>query len=676
MTVHYFTILFVQREFPHTKMPVQFSKSGSSHGLKVVPTAKKQVTFAPKTATRFYSRQAEEGGGSDEASCDKGDYFDDAGNYYDCDGGYYDEEGYYFDSEGGIYDPDGGYYDPEGYYYDPDGTVYVFDEEGEIVGYYGEDGEYVDTATGDDSYGVEGLEDLTFQDQTSTVPNGAVFATAPEPEYDPDQDFTVPEDENIQQTGACIGDDCGSSRVSSKIMSRLVFRGSKGKRSRRPPTRKSRVVRPGTGAIMPVPGSVVGERALIEILLPSNIKDWPELGSRALDLPASKVEQQMDAGYLRFQGSTSTCVLHAFCGLWYHEMRKIDPKCSYPSRLWMTAYITGACGTSGGSDPNASFSMASNIGMLPEGVIKDDSSGFQSITSSQCSASPSYSQNSDFRIQAAKFKTKGSGRPTYLFQDFSFGATPSDKKAKLIYGSLAAGFPVMIFMTVGTVQVQGKGSQSVYTLAGSSPITSLPRNTNYHAVVLCGFKVVDGLPCFRLKNSWAIDVYQNGVRKSGGWGDDGYTWLSAESEGMSSVALAVSYKDNPFGVPAGTQFRGPVEGPPIGTAIVPPQAADPKPGVPVKPAPQPTLPPRPLPSLPPPRPTPTTSKPPPTDKPTVFNKPTTNGCVFYQTSNCAKCQFPSYAQVITTAAGKSCVPCKQPEEYEKICGKRAFRKSR
>ena len=471
---------------------------------------------------------------------DEGGYFDEDGNYYDDEGGFYDTEGYYFDNEGGIYDPEGGYYDPEGYYYDPDGNIYVFDEEGTITGYYDENGDFVDMSTGDDEYGVEDIEDLIFEDQTTDIPDDAVFANAPRPEFNASEVELSP-DENEQYSGACLGNDCtsiGPRKIPTQILTLFNTRGVKvGMKHKAPNKSPRRIKQPGTGALMPPPSKVVGDEVLSEITLPVDKREWAEIAERSITLPATKIEQQMEAGYVRFQGSTSTCVLYAFCGLWYHEMRKIDPRCSYPSQLWMTAHITTGCGNTGGSNPTTSFNFASTIGMLPEGSMDNDptTTDVRSMTTNQCVLSSNSANNNKLTTQAAKFKTTALPRngPTYLFQDFTPNTTPADRKARLIHASLAAGFPVMIFMTMGNVEILAKGSQSIYTLKGPAPILTLPMNTVYHAVVLCGFKVIDGVPCFRLKNSWSIDTYQNGKLLANAWGDNGYAWLSAEAGGMA-----------------------------------------------------------------------------------------------------------------------------------------------
>lgn len=298
------------------------------------------------------------------------------------------------------------------------------------------------------------------------------------------------------------------------------------------------------------------------------------------DNPASWAPiPQLDVGPIVNQSPTPTCWANAFCALWYHEMKKRDPQCEFPSPLWIVSNRYIGCGNKGNA--HEAFRIANKIGMLPLDMFAPDKRNpILPANGDPCDFASTYDRkrNKLHYDYAEKFATKlpkvtinslfndqrscsvergginqdmpGSGPPTneYDLTGSDNCGTPLEK-AKKMYASIRDGFPVLLLITMN--QALGSAQPGI-------PVTALPApraaGSGQHFVVACGFDIIKGEPCFKIKNSWASMVLDKPTKKFvyAPWGDNGYFWLSIKT--ARSWMQAINYKGTAFPVKP-PQFR-------------------------------------------------------------------------------------------------------------------------
>jgi hypothetical protein len=437
------------------------------------------------------------------------------------------------------------------------------------------------------------------------------------------------------------------------------------------------------GAIHPLENTIVHMNLSSfnsQLSLPRDVRQWPTLRQNFPTITEAPVAQQA-VGDIRNQGNTSTCWIQAFCALWYQEMHKIDPQCAYPSRLWIVAnHLRYNC-LIGGS-PTDAAGIASSLGMLPEGIIADDiTNSTTALNLTVCdNAAEGIIPASGIRPQsdiltpavkatAAQYKTSPvpGGYPV-LFSSYS--NTSNSDKVKAIYTALAGGHSVLIFIAVGSEFTNYSNNHVGSTTYTPKEIMTLGTpGTDQHAVLFCGFAVVNGVPCFRVKNSWFSS-----------WGEGGFAWLNVAT--AQSWSFGMTYAPDPstgvslpFGIASGTRFRGPAPGPADQPIVIPPRPGVPTNTYPIQPInvqPAPIIPTptpvRPAPHFPLPHPTPA----PPTPFPEVSGPQPTHppnipahapGTLVEQCTGCSTCYVPpGYTGVNVGSCtwpdgAPGCIPC-------------------
>lgn len=325
-------------------------------------------------------------------------------------------------------------------------------------------------------------------------------------------------------------------------------------------------------------------------------KEYKRAEYRYMRQTAMRPIKPLDVGPVRFQGQTNSCWAYAFCSIWYTEMKKRDPGALFPSRMWLVANSTNPTSCQNGGDPlNDAFVTAYNKGMLPESSFVGDAIDKQQEPAACVTVK---------RAVTAKHNTHAAltavgGVPPFNQRRVLFKTATPDQKIAAIHKSLADGFPVLIILTTSPAFDKAKGASPIRTLGQGYP----------HAVVFCGYDVIDGEPCFRVKNSWAIDVYGPKGRSLAPWADYGFGWVSTRTAAFWTFAMSYALlsfperprvfrnTDNPAALPLTT---GKVNN--VVTAPVKPPPNPPAP-VQIKPPPLLVVPDRPKPNAPPAKPT-------------------------------------------------------------------------
>lgn len=278
----------------------------------------------------------------------------------------------------------------------------------------------------------------------------------------------------------------------------------------------------------------------------------------------------LNVGPVVNQSPTPSCWANSFCSLWYSEMRKRDPHCEFPSPLWLLANRFVGCGSKGTT--HEAFRLANKIGMLPFGMFPlDKRNPITPMDKQVCDSLSKYDRtknklhyefaqrfatklpkvtiNSLFNnqqscsVQRAGINQDGPGsKPKNEYDDTGNVGCVTDKikKAQLIYNSLLEGFPVMLLIVMNSELGQTRGAQPVIKL----PLRSEGK-VGFHFVVACGFDIINGEPCFKIKNSWATTSFdKNSKLYYTPWGDNGYFWLSLRT--ADSWMQAVNFKNTQF----------------------------------------------------------------------------------------------------------------------------------